>query len=393
MMIMTNNNSYSTYYREMRFAALYFHIPFCLSKCNYCDFISFPVGKESADPAAYIPLLRRELALWREEIAGAGTAYFGGGTPTLLPPGELAAFVLDLRKSCPELEEITIEANPGTITGAGLNLLRQAGVNRLSLGIQSFDDEFLAAMGRAHTKREARQVFHEARRADFGNISLDLIYGLPGQSLANWRQQLETALELAPEHISLYGLALSPASPWGRALAKGELVLPNEDLAADMMELGGDILTAAGFEHYEIANFARPGRRSRHNQVYWRRENYLGLGLAAASCRGSGRWHNLSNLKDYTAALEANKKPLAGQEHLTREQELAETIILGLRLKEGVNLAVLSGRFRLDVMEKYTDQTKDLIAWGLVELAEGHLRLTKRGLPLANEVFYRFLPD
>ena len=380
-------------HKNNRFAAIYFHIPFCLSKCNYCDFISFPAGKESAGPAAYIPLLRRELALWQEEIAAARTAYFGGGTPTLLPSRELAALVTDLGKHSPKLEEITIEANPGTVTGAGLNLLRQAGVNRISLGIQSFDDEFLAAMGRAHTAAEARQVIHEARRADFGNISLDLIYGLPGQGLANWRQQLESALELAPEHISLYGLALSPASPWGRALAKGELVLPDEDLAADMMELGGDILTAAGFEHYEIANFARPGRRSRHNQVYWRRENYLGLGLAAASCSGSGRWHNLSSLKDYTAALKANKKPLAGQEHLTQEQELAETIILSLRLKEGIDIEALSARFHLDVKEKYSNQIKNLAAFGLLELTEGHLQLTKRGLPLANEVFYRFLPD
>ena len=260
----------------MRIDALYIHIPFCLRKCNYCDFVSFPRSGREELFAAYHGLLEQELELWRREadLTRISTVYFGGGTPSLLA----ADTVSRLLGRLPAVTECTLEANPETVDLPRLAAFRQAGIDRLSLGVQSFDAELLRAMGRGHDGEQAARAVSLARQAGFDNISLDLIYGLPGQTVAQWRDSLERAAELAPEHISLYGLTIHENTPWGEALAAGRLEAPDDDLAADMLELALDFLPEQGFVQYEIANFARPGRESRHNCAYWQRDNYLGLG-------------------------------------------------------------------------------------------------------------------
>ncbi|MBR5429353.1 MAG: radical SAM family heme chaperone HemW, partial [Firmicutes bacterium] len=239
----------------MRIDALYVHIPFCLRKCNYCDFASFPLEGHGPLFAAYPDLLARELELWGDavDLSRLRTVYFGGGTPSLLE-SETIRRLLALLPPAARIEECTLEANPETVDQARLTAFRQAGANRLSLGVQSFDQGLLRAMGRGHDGERAAAAVSWARQAGFDNISLDLIYGLPGQTLAQWRDSLERALALAPEHISLYGLTIHPDTPWGRQLAQGSLAAPDEDLAADMLELAMELLPENGFRQYEIAN-------------------------------------------------------------------------------------------------------------------------------------------
>jgi oxygen-independent coproporphyrinogen-3 oxidase len=268
---------------------------------------------------------------------------------------------------------------------------RAAGVNRLSLGAQCFDDALLKAMGRPHASAQIGEAVHQARTAGFGNISIDLIYGLPGQDLSAWREDLAQALELEVEHISLYGLSLSEDSPWGQKAAAGCLAVPDQDISADMLEAALDMLAGAGYLHYEISNFARAGYESRHNIAYWQRENYLGLGAAAASCHGEKRWFNERDITAYEEALAQGRLPQIEEEKLSIEEVLGEAVFLGLRLIAGVDLQEFAQRYGTQAERYYKKPLRRLQRQGLVEIAEGHLRLTRRGILLGNEVFMQFL--
>lgn len=377
--------------------SLYIHIPFCLKKCLYCDFNSFadaPVTKEE-----YVDLLVREMELRAGEItekAAVPTLFFGGGTPSLLSAEVVerlieAAQMYDVEAGA----EVTLEANPGTVTREKLAGYRAAGVNRLSIGVQSFHDTLLARLGRVHSSSEAVAAFESARAAGFDNLGIDLIHTLPGETLEMWEADLRRAVELAPEHISAYSLILEEGTPLHGEAEKGRLVLPEEEAAVEMLELTTEFLVAAGYEHYEISNFARPGRRSRHNQVYWRRGNYLGFGAGAHSLlrreTGDLRWGNTESLTEYRQYISEDCLPDVERHVLTVREAMAEYMFLGLRMLEGVDTMAFSREFGATVTDVWPGVAEGLCREGLLVEDGTFLRLSRRGLLLANRVFAAFL--
>ncbi len=395
--------------------ALYVHIPFCRQRCAYCDFNTH-VGLESLY-VDYERALTQNLArlATRYREASIRTVYFGGGTPSLLPPALFSRFFTSLARyfTLAEDAEITLEANPGTVDVANLQQLRRIGVNRLSLGVQTTFAEELALLGRIHTWDEACAAVLAARQAGFDNLSLDLIYGLPGQSLARWAATLERVLELAPEHLSLYALTLEAATPLAQAVAMGELPTPDPDAAAEMYDLAAEHLLAAGFWQYEISNWARgvvapdalwqlpPDGRTeaispwvgRHNLVYWRNEPWLGVGAGAHSWYRQRRWVNLPNPSAYIAALRARHTPRMETEVISGALERGETMMMGLRLAEGVSAARFQARFGVTLEDVYGETLRRLVALGLLICDGGRVRLTPRARLVGNQVFGEFLPD
>jgi oxygen-independent coproporphyrinogen-3 oxidase len=378
--------------------ALYIHFPFCIRKCLYCDFNSW--AGSAISPTEYVAALMREMELCSERLecaVSASTLYLGGGTPSLLEP-RLMGRLIEAVARLFALEadaEITIEANPGTVTREKLSAYRLAGVNRLSLGMQSFSDRMLPRLGRAHSARDGLDAFTFARDAGFANISIDLIHSLPGQDLAMWLMDLDQAVLLRPEHISAYGLAIEAGTPFHDMEQRGELALPEEEMAATMFERTSDVLQQAGYEHYEISNFAFPGFRSRHNQVYWKRGSYLGFGAGAHSFLAppfpSLRWKNQDSPESYMQAIASGILPGEELANVKKREAMAETIFLGLRMLEGVHLEQFRGEFSVTLQEVYPTEFQGLLADGLLELQKGRLRLTPRGLILSNQVFIRFV--
>jgi len=340
-------------------------------------------------------------ALKNELIRRAGgecirSIYFGGGTPSLLPAehiGDLLSAISSLF-TVDEAAEITIEANPGTVNEAYLTSIRKLGANRLSLGVQSMNDRELALLGRIHTAAEAREAVRFARSSGFDNLSLDLIYGLPGQTLADWQHSLDEAIAMGPEHLSLYALTLEADTLMWRAIKEGSLPDINPDLSADQYELAEDLLAAQDYGHYEISNWARPGHECRHNLTYWRNLPYLGVGVAAHSCLDGHRMANTGSLDKYMADFSGKLSPLLPEldEEIGPELALAETVILRLRLSEGVYADDIRHRFGIDILTHYGRQVEEMVVAGLMERTDGNIKLTRRGRLLSNEVFWRFLP-
>jgi len=375
---------------------LYLHIPFCRARCRYCDFVSYAGCEDLHIP--YAAALAREIALAEDDLAdappGPPTLYIGGGTPSVLPLAALesildtCARVLDLSTA-----EITLEANPGTLAVESLHALRTLGVNRLSLGVQSFSDAALRLLGRIHSAAEARQAVALARATGLDSVGLDLIYGLPGQTLREWQRDLEEALFLAPEHLSLYCLTLEQGTPLARAVSAGELPAHDEDVAADMLLLAEERLDAAGYVHYELSNWARPGHVSRHNIAYWRNEDYRGCGVAAHSHRGRRRWANTSSLQEYLEALERGlSAPVEEAEELDPATAMGEAMMLGLRLLAGVPYDVFRERYGQEMQSVYGAVVAELAGQGLLEQDDRGVRLSARGRLLGNQVFACFLP-
>ncbi len=372
--------------------AIYLHIPFCRQKCGYCSFVSYS-GQDSLIPQ-YIQALKREIKL-RSKGEPVSTIYLGGGTPSLLPTQQIAEIMGALRDAfnMDEVEEISLEANPGMIGLPYLRELRSLGINRLSLGIQSFDDKELQCLDRIHTASEARAAFELAVRAGFDNINLDLIYGIPGQRLESWRSTMQKALELSPQHLSLYSLTLEAGTPMFAQVSRGELQLPSNDVLADEYELAEKLLGEGSYEHYEISNWSQLGYECRHNLIYWQCHPYLGLGLAAHSFMQSHRQANTSSLEDYVQHCMGGKEPLEMDEYIAAELRLSEAMILGLRLTRGLQLEDIKAGFNTDPLRKFAVPIAELQQAGLLMLEDGYLRLTPRGRLLGNEVFLRFLPD
>jgi oxygen-independent coproporphyrinogen-3 oxidase len=391
---------------------LYIHIPFCERKCPYCDFNSY-AGLDTLY-APYVEALAAELAWLAQRWEWqADTVFVGGGTPTVLPlpllTQVLVAAFADFR--VPSGAEVTVEANPGTVDEAYLAGLRAAGVNRLSLGAQSFHDDELRLLGRIHMAAEIEAACRTARRAGFQNISLDLIYGLPGQSLERWQATLERALSLLPDHLSLYSLTIEEGTPFADWVAHGDLPAPDDDLAADMYELAEEMLAEAGYLHYEISNWAKDNVQQstgdasfacQHNLVYWRNEAYLGVGAGAHSSWRGRRWHNLPSPQGYMARMSGGQEGgvpwessvVADVEVIDQALAMGETMMLGLRLlKEGVPLARFAERFGRSLEDVYHTELTTLQAAGLLEKRPDRVRLTQRGRLLGNQVFARFLPD
>ncbi len=378
--------------------SLYIHFPFCQKKCLYCDFNS--LADSPVTPAVYAAAVVKEMELRAARLAApltAPTLYFGGGTPSLMAPRDVGR-IIDAAARLYSLTadaEITLEANPGTLTAASLAGYRAAGVNRLSLGVQSFSDPFLQLLGRIHTAREALAAFAMARNAGFGNIGIDLIHSLPGEATADWLADLGRAVALGPEHISAYALSVEEGTPFHVLEREGQLPLPDEEEGAEMFRQTAEFLRGRGYEHYEISSFARAGFRSRHNQVYWRRGNYIGFGAGAHSfLRTSGfgvRWRNLLSPEPYRRAICRATLPEEEMTSLTKRDAMAEFFFLGLRMLEGVDLELFRREFGLTAEEAYPGVAARLLAEGLVECPDRFLRLTGRGLSLANQVFLRFV--
>lgn len=372
--------------------ALYIHIPFCRAKCSYCDFCSYPGLEHLA--GRYIAAVEREIAslppgLWPE----LATVYLGGGTPSVLSPAYLGRLLAACRRwPWAPAVEITMEANPGTIYLEPLRAIRKMGVNRLSLGVQSLDDRELRLLGRIHSADQARASVKIAREAGFVSLSLDLIYGLPGQRPSQWRATLKEALRLRPDHLSMYALTIEGHTPLAQQIACGELPLPDDDAAAEMYEIAEDTLAAEGWDHYELSNWARaPEFRCQHNLVYWRNRPYIGVGSAAHSWWDHCRRYNLNQPSDYIAAIEAGREPTGGAECIDLQTEMGETAMLGLRLVEGLSKAEFLERFGIPAEDVFRPAIEETIATGLLQDDKDCLRLTRRGRLLGNEVFSRFL--
>ena len=380
---------------------LYVHVPFCRLVCAYCDFVT--VGGRADDIPRYTDALLRELAT-RPAPGELRTIYFGGGTPSLMSGEQVGRLIGAARDrwQCMALEEVTVEANPSQRESPDWVGLREVGVTRISLGLQSLRDPELVALARGHTAREGRDAFRAARAAGFDNVSVDLIYGIPGQSLDDWRDGLERAVRLEPDHLSCYALqlALAPdewaAPPRRGALRwRGRMTERQDDgLASEQYRLAEELLAAAGYRHYELSSWARPGRESRHNSAYWARRAYTGIGAGAHSYDGrSGRSWNVRDLDRYLAAAERGERPIADREELDAATRSFEAIALGLRRIDGVNRDAFSDEFGVDPLERYAAAIEDATGDGLIEVGGDAIRLTAEGRLMASEVLVAFLPE
>ena len=394
--------------------AFYVHVPFCQARCAYCDFSTY-AGLERLIPA-YVAALCREIEHAGQQWGhlAVPTIYFGGGTPSLLP-SELLSILFDTLRFTFHVSddaEITLEANPGTVTTEWLYRLRTLGLNRLSLGVQSAHDDELHLLGRIHSWAQAVETVAAARAAGFDNLNLDFIYGLPGHTLARWQETLERTLALGPEHLSLYCLGVEQGTPLEKRIAAGELPPPDEDLAAEMYTWAEERLAEAGYFHYEISNWARAdpeGRHwwpehmtsatseavspfvCRHNLTYWRNEPWLGLGAGAHSWLNGRRWANVRHPQDFVAALEQGRTPVAESEPIDHRLEMGETMMLGLRLAEGVDNNRFHTRLGIALETAFGEELAQLRDLGLLDW-DGHVaRLTARGRLLGNQVFMRFV--
>jgi len=374
--------------------AIYIHIPFCRARCAYCDFNTY-AGLERLMPA-YVAAVRREIEAAGERWGrlSVPTIYFGGGTPSLLPPDLLAELLHALHTTfhVSRDAEITMEANPGTVNADDLSQLGAMGVNRLSLGVQSAHDDELHMLGRIHTWEKAAETIKAARGAGLCNLSLDFIYGLPGQTLARWRETLDAAITLSPEHLSLYCLTIEESTPLAKQITESHIPHPDPDLAADMYELAESRLAQAGFFHYEISNWARSNlKMCQHNLTYWRNEPWLGLGAGAHSWIDSQRWVNAPHPRAYIAALEQGHTPVAETETIDRRLEMGETMMMGLRLSSGVDDARFRARFGVGLEAAFGAELAQVRNLGLLAWNGQTAHLTARGRLLGNQVFMRFL--
>ncbi len=376
---------------------LYVHVPFCEHVCPYCDFAVLGVGRlRESDEDAFVDFVLREWALRREAVAGRELAsvYFGGGTPSLLRPASIArllgAFGAELRFADPE---ITVELNPGQLEVSRVPELRALGVTRLSIGLQALDDTVLRRLGRAQQAAEARRGLAACLAAGFASLSVDLIYGAPGQSLDTLLRDVEEVIELGVPHVSAYALTLEPGTPFASAAERGKLDLPDEDTVAAMSRRLRARLAAAGIAQYEISSYARPGHRSRHNQRYWQRQDVLGLGPSAASLLGDRRLRNARALGDWRAALAEKRTPVVESETLSEEDARREALFLGLRRLDGVRRADFLRRFGAPPEAFFAAELEALRLRGLIHDESGAIVLTERGILFADEVFMGLLGD
>jgi len=374
---------------------LYIHIPFCIRKCHYCDFISLPLNEEEA--AHYVSALLKEAQIWAgmliPEQRVLDSVYVGGGTPSCLPGDSLTALLESILAffNLSSGAEITVEANPGTVDTKKMISYRKSGVNRISMGFQSCQQDLLDTLGRIHNFSQAREAFGEARRAGFDNINIDLIFGIPGQTTGQWESCLKAVEDLRPEHISAYSLQLEGGTPLYDRVGRGSLLQCPEDTEAEMYELLMDFLKEKGYLHYEISNFALPGRACRHNLRYWRGGDYLGLGPSAHSYLGGRRFSNRPDLKGYTESIESGRLPVDWEEEVDLSTAMSEAVFLGLRLIEGMDTGEFRERFGREIEDVYGEPVRRLERQGLINLEGGFLRLTRRGLMLGNRVFAEFV--
>lgn len=372
---------------------LYVHIPFCVRKCLYCDFLSFPASE--IEKERYCKSLRRELAMWAEDERIRGrevdTVFFGGGTPSCLEPALFSAVMQDIREHflLTQDAEISLECNPGTVDKEKFKVYRQFGVNRISMGMQSVVDAELQALGRIHSGEDFGRAFEEARECGFENINADVMSAIPGQTLASYRETLQNVLERKPEHISSYSLILEEGTPFYEMYKDKPPV--DEETDRRMYEQTGEMLSAAGYERYEISNYARDGRVCRHNLKYWHRQEYVGAGLGAASFLQERRLTNERDFSAYQEKLNQCRLPVAGTEILSGKDAMAEFMYLGLRCMKGVSAQDFHEKFGVVLSEIYGNVIEKYSALGLIERKGDRIALTRKGIDVSNVIFADFI--
>lgn len=371
--------------------SLYVHIPFCHRKCGYCDFNSYAMG--GAIVEAFVSALHTEIAQTPYAGLCAHTVFFGGGTPTFLDEKSLADILEHLarRFRITQDAEITLEANPGSVRPDQLIALRKAGFNRISFGVQSFHADELQRMDRIHSPEDVLRSVEWARTAGFQNLNLDLIFALPEQTLERWAQNLECAIALEPEHLSLYALMLEPNTRFYHLYQKGQLRLPEEDLQVAMYRMAQQQTARAGYLQYEISNYAKPGYECQHNLTYWRNEPYLGFGPGAVSYMEGVRWTNIKHPREYVRRLQRGEPLVLESESLTGWEQVGETLMLGLRTLAGVDFAEMEGRFGLPVSAHYAQTIATLCERGWLAQNGTRIQLTQEGLLWHSEVAVAFL--
>jgi oxygen-independent coproporphyrinogen-3 oxidase len=367
-------------------AGIYIHVPFCKQACHYCDFY---FSTNAGNKSDLVRAMADEIELQQIYLLGniINTIYFGGGTPSLLQAEELGLILNTINKNfkVSDSPEITIEVNPDDLSQASLADFKMLGINRLSIGIQSFDDSILKFLNRAHNAKAAGQSIEWARKAGFDNISIDLIYSIPGQDNDLWRRNIDHALRYKPEHISAYSLTIEEKTAFGNWLAKGKLKAVEDDIAARQLEILMESLEAAGYLHYEISNFSKPGFESRHNSNYWKQEKYLGIGPSAHSFNFESRQANISNNHLYVKSLRSKKIPFE-IEYLTKKDRINEYILTTLRTSWGTDLNKLKTEFAYDIESTHNNYLTNLINKGIVQIKDDVLSLTKRGKLLADKI-------
>lgn len=393
--------------------ALYVHVPFCIKKCDYCAFYSLPTGNQSRSLVKiYLEGLAAEMHRRQKDApSGVSSLFMGGGTPTALTETDLEALLKGIHNYFgfeAGIPEKTVEGNPGTLTPEKLSLLRAFGINRFSLGVQSFDDGLLRRVGRIHSAGDARRSIQALRNAGFDNLNLDLMFGLPGQDLAVWKESVEEALAWQPEHLSLYGLMLEEGTPlYQKAQAQNSLgdhaakapdsdgkgwALPDDDLQADMYEWAVARLKQAGYKRYETSNFARPGFECRHNLAYWHGEEYLGLGPGAVSFQGRARLKNIEDIRKYREMAATGAPTAAEREELSKQDLMFERVMLGLRLTEGLELKAFTRDFGVMIEDIYARVLEKYEKQGILWREKGYLKLNPDYFFIANSILQDFYP-
>ncbi len=370
--------------------SLYIHIPFCISKCIYCDFNSIVMKSQIVDE--YLNAIENGLQAMSGKYSFK-TVYIGGGTPTVLNEIQLSKLLNIIYKyvDVSNLNEYTIEVNPGTLNDEKIIALKESCIDRSSIGIQSFNDQYLKLLGRIHTAREAKEVFSSLREKGFENISIDLIYGYPTQTLSEWKTDLRECLILDPEHISAYCLTYEQGTPLVGLMNSGKLRKLREEEELNMYEHTNDFLGNKGYKHYEISNFAKPGKECRHNTVYWENREYIGLGAGAFSYINGERYCNIKDVNEYISAVESKKSLICFSEKLPQEKRASEILIMALRMTSGISKNEFFDRSGYDLTELFGAQLNILTQAGLINFDDERIKLTRKGLSLADSVMMEFV--
>ncbi|MCM3710839.1 radical SAM family heme chaperone HemW [Sporosarcina luteola] len=373
---------------------MYIHIPFCHQICHYCDFNKVFFKNQPVDE--YIESIGNELTIMANEghsFEGLETVFLGGGTPTSLSEGQLDRLleIIHQHVDVSALREFSTEANPDELTRGKLSVLKSGGVGRLSIGVQSFDEQLLKRIGRTHSADTPARVIQDAREIGFENISIDLIYGLPEQTVQQWEETLDKALALDLPHYSGYSLIVEPKTVFYNLMNKGKLPLPGEDIEAEMFSMLMDRMTKAGRRQYEISNFALPGNESIHNLIYWDNDEYAGIGAGAHGYLKGRRYANFGPLRKYMESMDTGARPVMESNEVTITEAMEEEMFLGLRKSEGVSLQSFKSKFGKSLTEEYGIVLAELSGKGLVSESEGSIKLTRKGIFRGNEVFQQFL--
>lgn len=374
----------------MREVGLYIHIPFCKQKCNYCDFNSYVCNENMIQ--RYMDALLKEIKMYIKEYGFIfKTVFFGGGTPTFIHYRHIEAVMKEIKPFIAEGAEISIECNPGTVNEESLKAYWEMGINRLSIGLQAWQNSLQKQLGRIHDTEQFLHNFEQAKAVGFVNISTDLMFALPDQSLDMWLETVEKVAKLGVKHISCYSLKIEEGTPFYKLYQQNVLQLPEDELDRAMYHGAISLLQKYGLKQYEISNFAAPGYECKHNLIYWENKEYLGVGAGSHSKIADVRYSNFKKLESYIARLEEEAYPIEESNVIAKEEDMWETIILSLRLNKGLDILDFNGKYQADFMEKYCAAIKKLVRNGLIEINEDHIKLTALGSDLSNSVFIEFM--